>query len=144
VTRSHARPDNIHLYLESTMTAALREHAALLDLSVSSYIHAVLDGAFRSGAADRLVMLSLEHGSIYVRRNVQPRDWTAGRGEAAFKDWRLRRRGHGGVKKVDGEGWFLEGPGVPQPMFMGHVRRDAERQASVHVRQLMEREAHGE
>jgi hypothetical protein len=123
--------------------AVLSAAADALDLPTSTLVRAVVEGAVRTAQVDRLAAIALADEapqrrprrirSPWVRADeddgrrvgtglapIPPVRW---RTEGGWITWRRGRSGNGQVQGIDG--WFLSGPGIAEPEWMGFNRTDA-------------------
>lgn len=118
-----------------------------IDVDTSPAIVALVDGAFATGQAARLVEIGLRDKP--TKRRARPRlpwksvdgvDAIVGGAKAAvwvYGAWKLTRRGdaHGnrGTART-GDGWYLTGPGCDPACYLGINRGEAQTEADSIIR----------
>lgn len=118
----------------------LHSSALAHDLNTSSYIMALCAGALRRGTADRLVMEAIDRDLVPVKRANRPQNWTSvGKGGYLRGEYALERVGKPGGHPVEGDGWYVEGPGLERT-FVGEGVREARQNADVLVERAMKKE----
>ncbi len=125
----------VHLPME--VYGPIRERAKTMDLSVTTYLVALLSEAIRSGIADRLVLAAVDRKAVNVRRTPRPDVWTQdGAQHLRWGDWSMLREGTAGPHQSPTDGWYLIGPDMDKPEFMGGRRDEAKANAVSYIEQV--------
>jgi hypothetical protein len=84
----------------------------------------------------RPVGIPIEADLVAVTRSITRKvvKWEpVSQGYRRYREWALTRLGHAGAHQKAGDGWYLEGPGIDQPIYVGGAYREAQTNASAIV-----------
>lgn len=116
----------IHLNLDPFVAQHIDPETDIADLSLNSFVNAVLAGAIAKGTLHSLVQHAVEANLVAVSRKPRTRRWvTNGRGAHTLGEYTMHRVGRGSRVEKDGNGWYVEGPGLDERVFVGRTRREA-------------------
>jgi hypothetical protein len=142
----------IDAYVPPEIHEALDSAADVLDVDLSVFLSAMAVGAVRKGHHVRFAMAAIDE-IPHKRRARKRRQWMSesgtdvslgGGAEASAwsaGDWTLVRLGHGNKYRKEGEGWFLEGPGVEDATHVGWTTGEAMENAEPIIRRWEQQQA---
>lgn len=119
---STRRPTQITVHFTEEVWNKIIATAVTMDLSNSSLVGALVDGAFRLGQVDRLTAAAK---SPVKRRGYKSHWQSTGRYGWMRGEYTLTRSGAPNGYMKPGDGWYLDGPGVGEPKFVGTLWREA-------------------
>lgn len=114
----------------------IEDAARSMDLSKTTFMNAVLAGAFARGLTAALATEAINRNLVAIRRWPRATKWISAGRSAYMRDdahaYMLTRTGHGGRIEMEGSGWYIEGPGVART-YVGRVVREAQETADAIV-----------
>lgn len=127
-----------HIVIPEKVLVPLQQASHDHDLSLVGVAILILEAAFRTGMAERLILNGLEQKAVRIKRRGIPHIWdSVGSWRYEWGEYALQRQGPPHPREKPENGWYLEGPGLV-PTLVGKHIRDAQLTATAMVTKLKE------